>query len=232
MSRVGDLSGPSHMHLASHVCLCMLSMSLIVVSANVDALDSYVHVQPIRPELGRLAHSPSNVASPRMGMPASGLPRNRSLSGCSDRPNLDLLPSAYAILAHGPIASFFLPGRRLVSPCMSSSFRSVVILSYIRNRFVQLSYTHAIPQCSLWCTLPPIYHISPIATYAPSKPSLIKSYYYTRVHDDTPIKPSTPSDAQRTSRTPGHALHPLPRLTLSCAVLCVPLCPLVCAIIG
>ena len=64
MSRVGDLSGPSHMHLASHVCLCMLSMSLIVVSANVDALDSYVHVQPIRPELGSLAHSPSNVASP------------------------------------------------------------------------------------------------------------------------------------------------------------------------
>ena len=67
MSRVGDLSGPSHMHLASHVCLCMLSMSLIVVSANVDALDSYVHVQPIRPELGSLAHSPSNVASPPHG---------------------------------------------------------------------------------------------------------------------------------------------------------------------
>ncbi|KAI0745988.1 hypothetical protein C8Q76DRAFT_46751 [Earliella scabrosa] len=80
--------------------------------------------------------------------------------------------------------------------------------------FRHLSYTHAIPQCLLWCTLPPIYHISPIATYAPSKPSLIKSYYYTRAHDDTPIKPSTPSDAQRTSRTPGHALHPLPRLTL------------------
>lgn len=156
---------------ALYVYAIMLSMSLIVASANVDAIDPSVHIQHVAPRQ-RMACGVSCVGTQvplsRLLPPISFLqeigPTIHRLSSS--------MPIFYLYLAYGPVL--------LCIPISSVSTSRLVSSLFCGSRLPSLSaHTQSLPhpvfvyprnnpplQCSLWCTPlppPPPYRSSPIS---------------------------------------------------------------------
>ncbi|TBU40784.1 hypothetical protein BD309DRAFT_966609 [Dichomitus squalens] len=139
-------------------CLCH-----IVVSANVDAISS-VHAQHNLRRFEAQAHTARRLVFAPRSYPAVPSRLRQILRPVSSMPISHLIP------AYGPVTSRSSLHPRPVSLSSPVCFVVVIFRPYIRSRFlIQLSYTHAIPQCLLWCTLPPVLYHSP-QSHSPGKP--------------------------------------------------------------
>ncbi|RPD57620.1 hypothetical protein L226DRAFT_302729 [Lentinus tigrinus ALCF2SS1-7] len=189
-----------------HVCLCMLSMSLIVVSANVNASDS-VTVSSL---LVSATRNPASAARSQPWLLSGSEEPPHVLPSEGARSDLDFCLPHTSKLAHGPIRTCSLPRACLPSPFVCCRVSSLWLSPpYLHSHSViQLSYTHAILQCLSWCHL--LYRTLAIAAYTPRcnppRHHNVKNPTST-AHADALINPS--SSSLSTTLYPG-ALH-IPR---------------------